>query len=195
MMERVQGTRKLRTRFIVIIIILKGVEDALIVKLCDGDGVDGIGAANFPWPAVRVSARAAQSSWASARSHRPSRRRWLRFFLFYIFSKLKFQKYMSVLKNFKNIPRSPYGGRRGSNVNFFSSNLQRSPWRKKRGGLSPPQRATGPCRPPQGRQTPVARWGGDRLPPPYFKPWPKNSEKKRGVRRRKAAKLCRISHL
>ena len=67
---------------------------------------------------------------------------------------------MSVLENFKNIPLSPYGGRQGSNVIFFSSNLQRSPWRKKKeGGLLPPQRATGPCRPPQGRQAPVARWG------------------------------------
>ena len=50
---------------------------------------------------------------------------------------------MSVLENFKNIPRSPYRGRQGSNVIFFSSNLQRSPWRKKKRG-------------------PVARWGGDR---------------------------------
>ena len=33
------------------------------------------------------------------------------FFLY--LKKLKFQKYMSVLKNFKNIPRSPYGGRQG----------------------------------------------------------------------------------
>ena len=34
-------------------------------------------------------------------------------FFFVIFKKkLKFQKYMSVLKNFKNIPRSPYGGDR-----------------------------------------------------------------------------------
>ena len=41
-------------------------------------------------------------------------------FFFFIFKKkLKFQKYMSVLENFKNIPRSPYGGRQGSNVNFF----------------------------------------------------------------------------
>ena len=69
---------------------------------------------------------------------------------------------MSVLENFKNIPRSPYGGRQDSNV-FFFSNLQRSPWRKKKRGA---------CRPPQGRQAPVARWGGDRVPPPYFKPWP-----------------------
>ena len=44
---------------------------------------------------------------------------------------------MSVLENFKNIPRSLYGGRQGSNVIFFS-NFQRSLWSKKRGGLSPP---------------------------------------------------------
>ena len=30
------------------------------------------------------------------------------------------------------------------------------------GTLSPPQRATGPCRPRGGQQAPVARWGGDR---------------------------------
>ena len=72
---------------------------------------------------------------------------------------------MSVLENFKNIPRSPYGGATGLKCNFFSSNLQRSPWRKKkRGACRPPPRATGPCRPPQGRQAPVARWGGDRVP-------------------------------
>ena len=89
---------------------------------------------------------------------------------------------MSVLENFKNIPRSPYGGRQGSNVIFFSLNLQRSPWRKKRGDLSPTPRATGPCRPLGGRQgpffflqglrckfkekklhfRPVALWEGDR---------------------------------
>ena len=44
---------------------------------------------------------------------------------------------MSVLENFKNILRSSYGGRQGSNVIFFS-NLQRRPWSKKKGGLSPP---------------------------------------------------------
>ena len=72
---------------------------------------------------------------------------------------------MSVLENFKNIPRSPYGGATGLKCNFFSSNLQRSPWRKKKRGACrpPPKRATGPCRPPQGRQAPVARWGGDRV--------------------------------
>ena len=38
--------------------------------------------------------------------------------------------------------------------------LKIGPWKKK--GLSPPQWATGPCRPRAGRQAPVARWGGDR---------------------------------
>ena len=73
---------------------------------------------------------------------------------------------MSVLENFKNIPRSPYVGAIGLKCNFFSSsNLQQSPWRKrkKRGPVAPP---TGdrPLSPPQGRQAPVARWGGDRVP-------------------------------
>ena len=59
---------------------------------------------------------------------------------------------MSILENFKNIPRSPYGGRQGSNVIFFS-NLQRSPWsKKKEGGLSPVGGATGS--------------------PPFYKTWP-----------------------
>ena len=49
---------------------------------------------------------------------------------------------MSVLEKFKNIPRSPYGGRQGSNVFFFFKFATKS-LEKKRGG-------------------PVARWGGDR---------------------------------
>ena len=71
---------------------------------------------------------------------------------------------MSVLKNSKNIPRSPYGRATGLKCNFFSSNLQRSPWRKKKRGacrpptgdrpLSPTPGATGPCRPLGGRQAP-----------------------------------------
>ena len=41
---------------------------------------------------------------------------------------------MSVLENFKNIPRSLYRGTTGLKFNFFSSNLQRNPWRKKKRG-------------------------------------------------------------
>ena len=75
---------------------------------------------------------------------------------------------MSVLENFKNIPRSPSHRATGPKCNFFSSNLQRSLWRKKGGA----------CRPPNGRQRPVAHPRGDRAlspvegatgapPPPY----------------------------
>ena len=76
---------------------------------------------------------------------------------------------MSVLENYKNIPRSPYGGgRQGSNVIFFLQICNEVPGEKKEG----------PCRPPpNGRQAPVAHprgdrglspvgGGGDRVPPP-----------------------------
>ena len=134
---------------------------------------------------------------------------------------------MSVLKYFKNIPRSPSHRATGPKCNFFSSNSQRSPWRKKK-DLSPVGGATGACRPAHGRpplgpahsrgRGPVAPPAGDRgacrprpratgvsplikapaLPfPPHLSPKipPKIQKKKRGVRRRKAAKPCRIQHL
>ena len=62
---------------------------------------------------------------------------------------------MSVLENFKNIPRSPYGGRHDSNVIFFLQISNEVPGEKKRGGpvapptgdrpLSPVGGATGSC--------------------------------------------------
>jgi len=55
---------------------------------------------------------------------------------------------MSVLENFKNIPRSPYGGATGLKCNFFSSNLQRSPWRKKKRGAT--KKKGGAVAPPTG---------------------------------------------
>ena len=76
---------------------------------------------------------------------------------------------MSVLENFKNIPQSPYGGATGLKCNFFFFKFAtKSLEKKKEEGLSPPQRATGPCRPPQGRQAPVARWGGRQGPRSFF---------------------------
>ena len=60
---------------------------------------------------------------------------------------------MSVLENFKNIPRSPYGGRQGSNVIFFLQICNEVPGEKKEGA----------CRPPNGRQAPVAHPRGDRV--------------------------------
>ena len=75
---------------------------------------------------------------------------------------------MSVLENFKNIPRSSSNSVTGPKCNFFSSNSQRGPWKEKKGA----------CRPPNGRQGPVAHPWGDRglspverateaPPPPY----------------------------
>ena len=58
---------------------------------------------------------------------------------------------MSVLENFKNIPRSPYGGRQGSNVIFFLQICNEVPGEKKEGA----------CRPPNGRQAPVPHPRGD----------------------------------
>ena len=58
-------------------------------------------------------------------------------------------------ENFKNIPRSPYGGATELKCNFFFFKFAtKSLEKKKEGGLSPPQRATGPCRPLGGRQGP-----------------------------------------
>ena len=91
---------------------------------------------------------------------------------------------MSVLENFKNIPRSPYGGRQGSNVIFFFFKFAtKSLEEKKRGGddrpLSPtpgatdqwaqPTGARGAGRPSRERQGgPVPP--GDRVSPPYIRP-------------------------
>ena len=73
-------------------------------------------------------------------------------FFFFIFKKIKISKIYVGFGKFQKYTPVALWGATGLKCNFFSSNLQRSPWRKKRGGLSPPQRATGPCRPPQGRQ-------------------------------------------
>ena len=62
---------------------------------------------------------------------------------------------MSVLNYFKNTPGRPPIVRQALSVIFFSSNLQRGPWKK-----------NGACRPPNGRQGPVARWGATGSPPP-----------------------------
>ena len=67
---------------------------------------------------------------------------------------------MSVLKYFKNIPPIAPIGRQALSVIFFFKFATRSLAKKK--GMSPPQRATGACRPPLGRQGPL----------PFYKPWP-----------------------
>ena len=60
---------------------------------------------------------------------------------------------MSVLKYFKNIPRSPSHRATGPKCNFFFFKFAtKSLEEKKKGG----------CRPPNGRQGPVAHPSGDR---------------------------------
>ena len=68
---------------------------------------------------------------------------------------------MSVLENFKNIPRSPYGGRQGSNVFFFLQICNEVPGEKKRGGPVAPPTGDRPLSPLP--QAPVAP-PGDRVP-------------------------------
>src|SRR6185503_1884283 len=71
------------------------------------------------------------------------------------------------------------GGRQGSNVIFFPSNLQQSPWRKKRGGpvapptgdrpLSPTPGATGQWA-PRGAGRPSCERQGGPVGPPHGRP-------------------------
>ena len=70
---------------------------------------------------------------------------------------------MSVLKYFKNTHQSPPIGRQALSVIFFLQICNEVPGEKKRGPVAPPTgdrvlsptpRATGPCRPLGGRQTP-----------------------------------------
>ena len=57
---------------------------------------------------------------------------------------------MSVLENFKNISRSPYGGRQGSNVIFFLQICNEVPGEKKRGGPVAPPTGDRPLSPTPG---------------------------------------------
>ena len=75
------------------------------------------------------------------------------FFLFLYFLKIKISKIYVCFEIFQNYPRSPYGGRQALSVIFFFKFATRSLAKKMQGGLSPPQRATGACR-PQWRQGP-----------------------------------------
>ena len=113
---------------------------------------------------------------------------------------------MSVLKYFKNIPRSPHHRATGPKCIFFLQIRNEVP--EKKGGLSPPPSgdhwaqptgaAGGPVAPPPPWATGVTPLYKIQPPlPSSFEPEnsTKNTEKKRGVRRRKAAKPCRIQHL
>ena len=65
-------------------------------------------------------------------------------FFFFIFKKIKISKiYVGFGKFQKYTPVALWGGRHGSNVIFFFKFATKSLEKKKEGGLSPPQRATG----------------------------------------------------
>ena len=64
---------------------------------------------------------------------------------------------MSVLQYFKNTPGRPPIGRQAQSVIFFVQIRNEVPGKKR--PCRPPQRATGACRPPLGRQA-------------LYKPWP-----------------------
>ena len=70
---------------------------------------------------------------------------------------------MSILENFKNIPRSPSHRATGPKCNFFFFKFATKSLEKKKGVA---------CRPPNGRQGPVARWGGNRGPSRRMPPFP-----------------------
>ena len=100
------------------------------------------------------------------------------------------------------------GGRHALNVIFFFKYATRSlaGGTRVEGGPCRPPRATGDpthrrdrgaCGPPIGRPALPLLYKHSTLIPSSFEPKnsTKNPEKKRGVRRRKAAKPCRIQHL
>ena len=132
-----------------------------------------------------------------------------RVFFFFIFKKSKFQKYVAVSENCENGPLLPWGGRqdpcrpaRGRHallVKKFYKQVpgQRSAGTRRQGAGRPLQRGQGACRPPLGRQGPPALYKASTPITSSFEPKnsTKNPEKKRGVRRREAAKPCRIAHL
>jgi len=130
-------------------------------------------------------------------------------FFFFILKKIKISKIYVCFENFQKIyPVRPMGAT-GPKCNF-SSNLQQGPWpwaRGCKGGLSPPPlgRPGGPIhRRDRGPVAPPSQATGSYPLYKHYTPIPfsfetknstKNPEKKRGVRRREAAKPCRIAHL
>ena len=67
---------------------------------------------------------------------------------------------MSVLENFKNIPRSPYGGATGLKCNFFFFKFATKSPEKKRGGPVAPPTGDRPLSPTPGATGQWARQGG-----------------------------------
>ena len=99
-------------------------------------------------------------------------------FSFLYFLKIKISKIYVRFEIFQKYPRSPPIGRQGLSVIFFLQIRNEVPEKK------------GPVAPPTGDRPYIGR----HMPPFPLSFEPKNSGKKRGVRRRKTAKLCRIAY-
>ena len=135
------------------------------------------------WAACPVRSWAAAHAGLLALAGR-TRSRHLALFSFLYFEKIKISKiYVRSEKFQKHPPVAPHRAT-GPKCNFFSSNSQRGPWLKKRA-----------CRPPRATAPSPYISPGRHMPPSPLSFEPRNSGKKRGVRRRKAAKLCRIAYL
>ena len=80
-------------------------------------------------------------------------------FFFFIFKKNKISKIYVGFGKFQKYTPVALWGATGLKCNFFLQICNEVPGEKKRGGLSPPQRATGPCRPWGGRQGPLMQIG------------------------------------
>ena len=92
-----------------------------------------------------------QKARPGAETPGPSMMRLSAFFSFLYLKKIKISKIYVRFEIFQNYPRSPYGGRQALSVIFFLQICNEVHDKKNQEGLSPPQRATGPCRPPEGR--------------------------------------------
>ena len=99
----------------------------------------------------------------------PPRKQFAAVFSFLYFLKIKISKIYVRFEIFQKYPRSPPHRATGPKINFFSSNLQRGPWKKK--GWSPPNgRQGGPVAPFTVNQwaQPTGAAGG--LSPPLGRP-------------------------
>ena len=91
----------------------------------------------------RVSMRGGGDWWGRRRSAATSG------FFFFIFKKIKILKIYVRFGKFQKYTPVALWGATGLKCNFFLLQIcNKVPGEKKRGGLSPPQQATGPCRPP-----------------------------------------------
>ena len=107
---------------------------------------------------------------------------------------------MSVSKILENIPWSPFSGATGPKCNFFFKFATRSlvgGARVQGEPVAPPPTGDRGLSPPPSGDRVIPLYISIILPfPPHLSPKiPPKIQKKRGVRRREAAKPCRIAHL